>query len=193
MSRFALSLSLLALSFAAAVRQVRAADDDAVKAPVKWEASCAARGCLMQTEVLRGDSGDPPDKTDFHEYVGIDVAFERQTRKPAYFAFHVDPNAERDSGISIGFTKPGKATIDSDGTSKLDVGDCDEKSCIARVPLGLIKKGRNLNLLDKFLKADHVLVEYTRGGKQYRTMVPLSTFQAEYQLVLNELVGAGKK
>jgi len=150
------------------------------------------QGCLLQTDVLRGDSGDPPDQTDFHEYIGMDIAFERATRKPAYFAFRVDPNAQREQGISIAFTK-GK-NIDSDGTSRLEVADCDEKSCFARVPLGLVKKGkdsRNLNLLDKFLKADHLVLLYTRGGKQYRTTVPLSSFQTECQRVLTELGGAG--
>ena len=158
---------------------------------VKWETACAARGCLMQTEVLRGDSGDPPDRTDFHEYVGIDVAFERSTRKPAYFAFHVDPKAQRDEGISIAFTKAAKS--DSGGTAKLDISDCDEKFCAARVPLGLVKKGRNLNLLDKFLKSDHVVLLYMRGGKQYRTMVPLSSFQMDYQRVMAEFGAVGKK
>lgn len=186
---FFLSLPIVALYSIAALGQSQL--PGAAEAVVKWETACAARGCLMQTEVLRGDSGDPPDKTDFHEYVGIDVAFERSTRKPAYFAFHVDPNAQRDEGISIAFTKAAKS--DSDGTTRLDISDCDEKFCAARVPLGLVKKGRNLNLLDKFLKADHVVLLYMRGGKQYRTAVPLSSFQMDCQRVMAELGEAGKK
>ena len=188
MSRCLVYLVLLAVGSTVAFGQVSSG------ASAKWETTCVPQGCLLQTDILRGDSGDPPDETDFHEYIGIDIAFERATRKPAYFAFRVDPNAQREQGISIAFGK-GK-NVDSDGTSKLDVADCDEKSCFARVPLGLVKKGRNLNLLDKFLKADHIVVEYTRGGKQYRTMVLLSSFQAEYQRVLSELgggAGAGKK
>ena len=151
--------------------------------PVKWETTCSARGCLLQAEVLRGDSGDPPDRSDFHEYVGLDVAFDRATRKPAYFAFHVDANAEQKQGISIGFTKAGKDGVDADGSSRLDVSDCDDKSCVARVPLGMVKKSehsRGLNLLEKFLKGDRLLVSYTKGGKEYRTLVPLASFQQEY-------------
>lgn len=169
------------------------------QSPVRWDTSCVQRGCVLQTEVLRGDSGDPPDTTDFREYISIDVAFERATEKPAYFAFHVHPDADHDQGVFIGFTKAAKngdsskVNLDSDGTSKLEISDCDDKSCIARVPLGLVKKGkdsRNLNLLDKFLKADQLLVLYTKGGKQYRTMVALSPFRAEYQRVLTTEFGS---
>jgi len=197
MSRYTISLAILA----AALSSTAALGQEAVK----WETNCAPQGCLLQTEVLRGESGDPPDASDFHEYVGVDVALERQTRKPAYFTFHVNPEADRDQGVSIAFTKTGskadaaKVNLDSDGTSKLDVSDCDDKTCAVRVPLGLVKKtkdSRNLNLLEKFLKADDLLVLYTKGGKQYRTMIPLSSFQTEYQRVLTAEFGVanpGKK
>jgi hypothetical protein len=174
-----MAMRLLLLAMAMSAAAYAQADGESVK----WETTCSARGCLLQTEVLRGDSGDPPDPSDFHEYVSIDVAFDRGTRKPAYFAFHVDPNTEQKQGISIGFTKAGKDGVDSDGTSRLDVSDCDDKSCVARVPLGAVKNSehsRGLNLLDKFLKGDRLLVSYTRGGKEYRTVVPLASFQQEY-------------
>jgi hypothetical protein len=201
MVRCAISLTLLAIAIgpAEAYGQGKPSIDDPADASVKWETTCAARGCLLEADVLRGDSGDPPDKSDFHEYIGIEVAFDRNTQKPAYFAFHVDANAERDAGISIAFTKTaksgdsGKSTIDSDGTSKLEISDCDDKSCVVRVPLGLVKKtkdSRNLILLDKFLKSDHVVLLYMRGGKQYRTIVALSSFQKEYERVMTTAFGA---
>jgi hypothetical protein len=190
-SAFSLTLLAIALGAAAVPCQSKSSSDDT--AEVKWETTCAARGCLLQADILRGDSGDPPDKSDFHEYIGIEVAFDRNTQKPAYFAFHVDANASREQGVLMAFTKPAKgsdtskAALDSDGTSKLEVSDCDDKSCVVRVPLGLVKKSkdsRNLNLLDKFMKADRLILEYTRGGRQYRTMVALSSFQKEYERVL---------
>ena len=166
-------------------------------APVTWETTCAPRGCLLQADVLRGDSGDPPDGSDFHEHIGIDVALDKITRKPAYFAFHVDPNAQLDQGVVVAFAKSanaGKVNTDSDGNTKLDLGDCDDKSCAARVPLGVVKKGgRSLNLLDKFLKSELLELVYTRGGKQYRTSVPLSSFQKEYQRVLTSEFGVPVK
>jgi hypothetical protein len=197
MSRRIISLAILAVSLSctAALGQESSANESS-DAAVKWETNCAPRGCLLQTEVLRAESGDPPDSSDFHEYIGIDVAFDRQTRKPAYFVFHVNPDADRGQGVWIGFAKTGNkgsANVDSDGTSKLDLSDCDDKSCAARVPLGLVKKSkdsRNLNLIDKFLKADQLMVLYTKGGKQYRTMVSLSSFHEEYQRVVTAEFGA---
>ena len=40
---------------------------------VNWKTDCAPRGCLTQTEVLRGDSGSPANPKDFREYVGVNV------------------------------------------------------------------------------------------------------------------------
>lgn len=133
------------------------------------------KGCLLQADVLRGD-----------EYITIEIALEHKTQKPDYFAFHVDPNARQDQGLLISFTK--KGAIDSDGSSKLAISDCDPKSCVARVPLGFVKKSkdsRNLNLLDKFLKSDDVVLVYTMDGKEYRTALPLSSFKQEYQRLLS--------
>jgi hypothetical protein len=58
---------------------------------VNWKTDCAPRGCLMQTELLRGDSGSPANPKDFREYVGVNVALARKTRQPEYIAFYVDP------------------------------------------------------------------------------------------------------
>jgi hypothetical protein len=62
---------------------------------VKWDTQCSPKGCLLMTDVLRGDSGNPPDPKDSREYIGIYVAINRNTQKPAYFAFHVDPGSQR--------------------------------------------------------------------------------------------------
>jgi hypothetical protein len=45
---------------------------------VNWKTDCAPRGCLMQTELLRGDSGSPANPKDFREYVGVNVALARK-------------------------------------------------------------------------------------------------------------------
>ena len=42
---------------------------------VNWKTDCATRGCLMRTEVLRGDSGSPANPKDFREYVGLNMVF----------------------------------------------------------------------------------------------------------------------
>lgn len=162
---------------------------------VKWDSACSARGCLIQTDVLRGISDDPapPDPKDSREYVSINVAMERATKKPAYFTFMVDPRAQRDQGVFIAFTRTTKdggswsMKMDKDGASRLTICECTADACIARVPLGVVEKEKDrraMNLLDKFTESDSLLVLYIREGKPYRTMVLLSSFKREYQRVL---------
>jgi len=149
----------------------------------------------MQTDVLRGISDDPapPDPNDFREYVSINVAMERATRRPAYFTFMVDPRAQQDQGIFIAFTKTRKVEgswktgIDQDGANRLPACECTTNACTARVPLGLLPEGKDrraMNLLDKFNQSSSLLVLYMKEGKPYRTMVLLSSFKKEYQRVL---------
>lgn len=163
---------------------------------VKWDSACSARGCLIQTDVLRGISDDsaPPDSKDSREYVSINVAMERATRKPAYITFMVDPRAQPDQGIFVAFTNSRKVDdswkieIDQDGANRLPAFECTANACIARIPFGLVPKGKDtraMNLLDKFTESNSLLVLYMRDGKPYRTMVLLSSFKKEYQRVLS--------
>ena len=58
---------------------------------------------------------------------------------------------------------------------------------MARIPAGLEVEPstkKRVDLLNKFLNSDAVLVLYTRGKKPYRTMIPLSSFQRDYQRVV---------
>ena len=58
---------------------------------------------------------------------------------------------------------------------------------MARIPAGLEVEPstkKRVDLLNKFLNSDAVLVLYTRGKKPYRTMIPLSSFQKDYQHVM---------
>jgi hypothetical protein len=45
-------------------------------------------------------------------------------------------------------------------------------------------KGKRINLLEKFLTSDGVMVLYTRGKRAYRTMILLSSFQKEHTHVI---------
>ena len=167
---------------------------------VKWDTQCVPKGCLLMTDVLRGYSGDPipPNPQDEHEYVGIYIAFDRATRKPAYFAFHVDPNAQQDQGISIAFTKTikdrdkWKIETDNEGTLRLNFSFCGADSCVVRIPAGLVEEGKEqhrVDLLEKFLNSDGVLVLYTKSGKNYKTMILLSSFKTTYQKMLSSELG----
>lgn len=172
-------------------------DDKLADALVKWDTTCSPKGCLLETDVLRGHSDDPPDPKDFREYIGVYVPVDRATRKPAYFAFHVDPRASQDNGIFITFSKTSRdgnswtLNLDPKGPSRLMFDKCNEDSCVVRVPGGLVHEGKErheMNLLDKFLGSDHLLILYLKDGKAYRTMVLLSSFKKAYEQVMaNEL------
>ncbi len=148
------------------------------------------------TDVLRGYSGDPvpPDPKDARGYVGIYVAVDRTTRKPAYFAFHVDPNSQQDQGVFVAFTKTTKEGgkfkmgLDEGGASRLPFSSCAQDSCVARIPDGLVDEGKErhrMDLLEKFLNSDSVLILYMKNGKPYRTMILLSSFKKEYAKFLS--------
>lgn len=180
------------------VAQSKSDQSDWSDALVKWDKQCSPKGCLLMTDVLRGESGRPPDPKDTHERIGIYVAVGRASRKPAYFAFHVDPNEQQDQGIFIAFTRTTKESekwkmnIEADGASRVTFSSCDQDSCVARVPDGIVmktEKGSRLDLLDEFLNSDAVLLLYQKNGHAYRTMVTLSSFKKAYQKLLTEELG----
>jgi hypothetical protein len=160
---------------------------------VKWKTDCVPRGCLMLTQVLRGDAGGPADPKDAREYVGLNVALARKTRQPEYIAFYVDPRATQGQGIFVAFAKSRrdgaswKMALDDDGAIRVPFTSCGKLVCMARVPAGLevdSSTKKRVDLLNKFLNSDAVLVLYARGKKPYRTMIPLSSFQKDYRHVM---------
>ena len=148
----------------------------------------------MQADVLRGEFNEPPDPKDVRDYVGINLALERSTQKPAYFSILIDPRAQRDQGVFVTFAKSAqengkwKMQLDTQGPSRLPITDCREDGCAARVPLGLVEDGpdrHKTDLLQRFLGSDALFVLYMKNGKAYRTMVLLSSFKKEYQRVMS--------
>ncbi len=125
-----------------------------------WKTECAPRGCLMQTEVLRGDSGSPANPKDFREYVGVNVAMARKTRQPEYIAFYVDPRATQGQGIFVAFAKATrdggswKMALDDQGAIEVPFTSCGKLGCMARIPEGLEVEPstkKRVDLLNKFL------------------------------------------
>ncbi len=164
----------------------------------KWDTNCSPRGCQMFIDVLRGDSGNPADPKDYREYITIVVAVDRRTLRPAYFSFHMPPNADRDQGVFVSFTRTvregdhWKLDPDADKSRRIPFVSCNMDSCIARIPGGLLEEGEEgyrIDLLDKFLNSNHVMFLYMKGGKPYRTMLSLSTFQQEYKRMLTSELG----
>jgi hypothetical protein len=160
---------------------------------VSWKVDCAPQRCLMHTEVLRGDSGSPANPRDSREYVSVNVALSRETRQPEYIAFNVDPRATQWQGIFIAFvhaTSDGnseKMVLDGEGAMNIPFATCGKLGCMARIPAGLEiqpSTGKRVNLLEKFLTSDAVMVLFTKDNGAYRTMILLSSFQKEYKHVM---------
>ena len=77
--------------------------------------------------------------------------------------------------------------LDDQGAIRVPFTSCGKLGCMARIAAGLEVEPSTRNgvdLLNKFLNSDAVLVLYTRGKKPYRTMILLSSFQKEYQHVM---------
>ena len=183
----------LALFSGSVFAQNNADHSDLNDLQVNWKTDCAPRGCLMLTQVLRGDSGSPADPKDAREYVGLNVALARKTRQPEYIAFYVDPRAIQGQGIFVAFAKATrdgsswKMALDDDGAIKVPFTSCGKLGCMARIPAGVEVEpstDKRVDLLNKFLTSDAVLVLYARGKRAYRTMILLSSFQKEYQHVM---------
>lgn len=152
----------------------------------------------MQTDVLRGYSHEPADPNDVREYIGLDVALDRAMRAPAYFVIIVDPRLQRDQGIFITFThtrRQGKSwTMDLDkiGAIRLAITSCRDDGCRVQIPKGIVpatNEHPQVDLLDKFLHSDTMLVLYLKNGKPYDTMILLSSFKKEYERVMTEELG----
>lgn len=110
-----------------------------------------------------------------------------------YEGTHVDPRAIPGQGIFVAFAKARKdgaswkMALDDDGAIRAPFTSCGKLGCMARIPAGLEVEPstkKRVDLLNKFLNSDAVLVLYVRGKKPYRTMIPLSSFQKDYQHVM---------
>jgi len=157
----------------------------------KWLTSCESNECLMRTEILRGDSGDPADSGDSRNYIGISIALDKAARQLDYVELSVDPRATQHQGIFIGFVKSIKKGNDwnmqlDDGALPIPLVSCTKVRCLARVSKGTNARsstGMRINILSKFLVCDGVLILYVENGKAYRTMIPLDSFHRDYQKI----------
>jgi hypothetical protein len=157
----------------------------------KWDHQCGEKGCLMFTDVLIGDPDHPADLK-HPEYITLGLAINRADRKPAFFSFMVPPDADPKSGVIIGFAndvKDGdrwKVKVEQGKFSQLDFNECNKDSCVARVHPQILSSGgtADIDLLEKFLNSNHILLMYYKHGVPYRTMKPLFPFQRDYKALL---------
>lgn len=152
---------------------------------------------MLSLDVLHGaaDQKAAPNPNDSRQYISVMVALDRATRKPAYLAIHIPPDADQSKGFFIGFMKDeqvnGRWNTKVVPGSVLNLGfdSCDKDSCVARMREGKVAddKGGFIDLLDEFDSADHLALMYTRQGQLIRTSIPLSPYRTAYKKALGEL------
>jgi len=152
---------------------------------------------MLFLDVLHGAEGQktPPNPHDSRQYISLMVAIDRATRKPAYLAIHIPPDADRGKGFFIGFAKDeqvnGQWNTKVVPGSVLNLGfdSCDKDSCVARIREGKVAddKGGFIDLLDEFDSADHLALMYARQGQLIRTSIPLNPYRTAYKKAIAEL------
>lgn len=150
---------------------------------IHWQTECDAALCTLSTDVLRGASNDPPDRTDPDQYITLSISLPHKSAKPDTILLHLPPWADKDQGFFLAFVAKPPADLnappelDADGAVRLAIAACDDDSCQTQAPAGLIPSGNgNIDLFDKFLHSDHLILLFTSDGAPYRTSIPLNTF-----------------
>jgi len=183
---------VLALSVAAQEKQPES--DRSADALVHWSADCMDKGCILSTDVLRGESGNgAADPKNDHEYVSVGVAVNRSDHSVANVSFQVDPDADQPQGIFLEFSKTEregngwKIHLKSETLRQLQFGNCNRNSCRSVVRNGIIPandKQPALDLVQQLKESNHLFVLYTRDGKSYRTAILLSGFKEAFEHML---------
>ena len=153
------------------------------------------KGCIASVDILRGESGDPPDPHDTNQYVSVAVAVNRGDRKPNLITFEVDPNADRQAGLELLFAhtvadgKSWKVVLDPKGPMHLQFSGCDKTTCTFFIGGGTPDEATLKSCADlvaRMQSEDHLFLSYTRGGHSYSTAVSLTLFKEAYSGLLTQ-------
>jgi hypothetical protein len=177
------------------VHSVRAQSpiEDLLKAQQTWHIKCMPKGCIASVDILRGESGDPPDPSDTNQYVSVAVAVNRSDRRPSLLMFEVDPNADQQAGIDLLFAhtvpdgKSWKVVVDPNGPMHLPFRHCSKTTCDFSIGGGTPDEATMKSCADlvaRMQTEDHLFLTYTRGGHSYRTAVSLTLFKEAYARLL---------
>lgn len=155
-----------------------------------------AKGCIGSVDILRGESGDPPNPNDVSQYVSVAVGVDRKDTRASMINFEVDPNADKAAGVLLSFAhtlpdgKSWKVVMDEGGPVHLQFTRCDQTECIASIGGGNPDQesvSRCSDLVQRMQAEDHLFVTYVRGGNTYRTAVSLRLFKEAYQELLTKV------
>jgi hypothetical protein len=154
-----------------------------------------SKGCIASVDILRGESGDPPDPNDTNQYVSVSVAVNRSDHRPSLVTFEVDPNADQQAGIDLFFSrtvpdgKSWKVVVDPNGPMHLPFRRCSKTTCIFFIGGGTPDEATMKScedLVARMQSEDHLFLSYTRGGHPYRTAVSLALFKEAYASLLKQ-------
>jgi hypothetical protein len=118
-----------------AVAQIPA--EDLLRTQQTWHFDCMPQGCIASVDILRGESGDPPDPKDSTKYISVAVGVNRNDQKPIAVMFQVDPKADKQSGVDLFFAHSvqdgtsWKIVDDPGGPLHLPITRCNESECNA--------------------------------------------------------------
>lgn len=194
LSRISFAIAALFLPPGHSVRaQSRA--EDLLKTQQSWHIQCMPKGCIASVDILRGESGDPPDPNDTNQYVSVAVAVNRSDHRPSLLTFEVDPNADQQAGIDLFFaqTVPDgeswKVVVDPNGPMHLPFRHCDKTTCTFFIGGGTPDEATMKScqdLVGRMQSEDHLVLGYTRAGHSYRTAVSLALFKKAYADLLTQ-------
>jgi invasion protein IalB len=184
---------VLLSGFLAAGSRAQSPIEDLLRSQQPWQIKCIEKGCIASVDILRGESGQPPDPKDATQYVSVAVAADYSDDKPQMIMFEVDPKADKEAGIDLLFAgttaddKRFKTTIDPSGPVHLTFRSCNETECVA--VLGSAKPDdaalkQCADMIARMQSEDHLFLAYRRNDHVYSTAISLSLFKEAYGKLL---------
>lgn len=168
--------------------------EDLLKAQQNWHIDCMPKGCIASVDILRGESGEPPDSKDPTQYVSVAVGTDRKSQKPNVVIFEVDPHADKQAGIDLLFAhsipdgKGWKVVPDPEGPRHLPIVRCNETECAALIGGGTPDEATLKSCADlvaKMRSENHLFLSYVRNGHNYHTAVSLTLFKEAYKNLIS--------
>lgn len=169
--------------------------EDLLRAQQSWKIDCMPKGCIASVDILRGESGDPPDPHDTSQYISVAVGVNRSDRRPGLVMFEVDPKADQSAGVDLVFAhtipdgKGWKIVVDQSGSIHLPFRRCDPTECSAVLGGGKpddVAMKSCADLIARMQSEDHLFLSYRRSGRPYRTAVSLALFKEAYARLLTQ-------
>ncbi|MSO97307.1 MAG: hypothetical protein EXR11_03680 [Rhodospirillaceae bacterium] len=196
--RFSLAIAIVLGAFTAAYAQEYQTEekDGPFAATVgNWDVKCVDVGCLLSKDFVIADPDHPIQDQANPEFATIAVTISRDGNRVGWVSFQVPPDARQDAGLFVRFaTSVRDPSVPVGWRMELDsvlykfmFDECDSDSCTARIERGIFPatdSSPELNLVEKFLNSNFVLLLFQREGEAFRAMEPLFPFKRAYKKLM---------